>query len=359
MSAGWPGAATWWRSSPALPRPKLIAQTAAASVDALAKERDAVFAGFNVRISSAAVGVEQATGRCRAAKAARAELLASSDPAIRARLVALNSQREPLVAEVARHRTEVERLAGIMARPLPAERDEVRHPYSGDINGERQRRDDIAQHREAIEAPAGRKRIRSSPAVGSMRPTRGFRICSPRSPARTRPCSRRDREPPRCAAQGSDVEYLSEATVEAEFGAGINVLHEAAHAVTAVLLGLPLAAVTADPRGGVTAVLHERGNPDHVRRLATVWAVAGALMERCHLSQAWCQDDHDNVTCLEAEYTRLTGSFIAPWSAARAVVREPSFGVAMSRLVPVLRDRGTVTGAEVVALLADLPRLAV
>lgn len=125
--------------------------TAQRVVDTLIADRDAAVAAINLKINVAAVEVEQATARVREAKAARAELTATADPVIRQRITALNAKREPAVAEVARHKAEVDRLATIAARPLPSERDEARNPYPQDIAGERRRKDDREEMREAVE----------------------------------------------------------------------------------------------------------------------------------------------------------------------------------------------------------------
>lgn len=121
---------------------------AQAEANAIVQERDAALAAFQSRINAAVALVEQATARVRAGKSAENELRSTADPAIKAALVELNARRDPAREDLERHRAEVDRLTGIIARPIP----ELPAQYSDDVAGERRKKEERQQWRELIEA---------------------------------------------------------------------------------------------------------------------------------------------------------------------------------------------------------------
>lgn len=146
---------------------------------------------------------------------------------------------------------------------------------------------------------------------------------------------------------------------EERLGAPLVVIHESAHAAAALLLGLPVASVSVTVAGeGGTVIGHNSDDPASLEKFSVCCAAAPAVHERMRVPLVWCQHDIDSVTVTDTRVAGLTGSRPDTWTHARALVRREDFGLIMGRVIPALRDRGTLTGVELLTLVADLPMFA-
>lgn len=130
-------------------------------------------------------------------------------------------------------------------------------------------------------------------------------------------------------------------------------LHEAAHCVVGIHLGLSVESMAVDPdgRGGFVATRWNTRSPSDTAFLAVATAAGPALNEKAGASVAGCRNDIAQVAKLKADYAAMTGKPLPAWGMARELLRLPEVTTPMVALARALRPGIGLTRPEIDAIL--------